>query len=175
MAKFANADIPLDFSIKTDVAATFDRRSLLLECKRPQSLTTFEKRVKDAFHQLEAKYRSPKRLRHRGLIALDISKLVNPDFLLYVQNDADSIDAGLSQIVDDFIVKHEHVWQGQRSKKTIGVILRLSVMGINKEKNEMLTHCQQWAVSPMTHVGERNTGTVRKLTEVLHGALGNVV
>ena len=175
MAKLVNAGIPLDFSIKTDVAAVLDKRSLLFESKRPQSLASLEKRVKDAFAQLEAKYRSPQRLRHRGLIAIDISKLINPRFHLYVQEDADAIDAGLSQIVDDFIAKHEHVWQTQRNKKTIGVMLRMTVMGVNRARNEMFTHCQQWGLSPINHVGERNIETVRGLAERLHEAVVHVV
>lgn len=170
MAKLANAGIPLDFSIKTDVAAIFDKHSLLFECKRPQSISSLEKRIKDAFQQLENKYRSPQRLRHRGIVALDISKLINPDFLLYIQDDANALNAGLSQIIDDFIVKHEHLWQKQRNKKTIGVLIRLSVMGVNKSKN-IFTHCQQYGISPMNHTGERNKEIVKKLVEVLHDAL----
>lgn len=83
MAKLTSAGIALDFRLKTDVAAYFDNRSLLFECKRPQSVGSLENNVKDAFHQLEAKYRSPQRLRHRGIIAIDISKLINPEFMLY--------------------------------------------------------------------------------------------
>ena len=62
MAKLVNAGIPLDFSIKSDVAARFDRRSLLFECKRPQSINALEKRIKEAFRQLETKYQSAQRL-----------------------------------------------------------------------------------------------------------------
>jgi hypothetical protein len=175
ISKLANAGIPLDFSIKTDVAASFDKRSLLFECKRPQSVDALEKRIKEASRQLDAKYGSAQRLRHRGIIALDISKLINPEFQLYVQNDIGAFDAGLSRIIDEFMIQHERLWQKRSGRKTIGVILRLSVMGVNKARNEMLTHCQQWGLSPMNHVGERNIETMRSLAETLRVALDHAV
>lgn len=170
MAKLASAGIPLEFKIKTDVAAIFDRHSLLFECKRPQSIGSLGNRIKDAFHQLEKKYLLPEHQRYRGIVALDISKLVNPDFLLCVQDDANALDAALSRIIDDFIAKHEHLWQKRRNKKTIGVLIRLSAMGVNKSRN-MFTYCQQYAVSPINYTGQRNKDIVKKLAEVLHDAL----
>jgi hypothetical protein len=91
--------------------------------------------------------------------------------MLYAQDDERSLDAGLSGIVDDFISAHEHLWQRQRNRKTIGVLVRLSLMGVNKARNEMLTYCQQFGITPLNHVGERNIRTVRSLTEAIRGAM----
>ncbi|MGH9877227.1 MAG: hypothetical protein ACRD5H_06275 [Nitrososphaerales archaeon] len=175
MAKLTKAGLPLDFSIKSDVAAKFDNRSLLFECKRPQSEDALESNIKKAYRQLEKKYRSPQRLRHRGLIAIDITKLVNPDFMLYVQPNSTALDSGLSRVIDTFVLKHEHLWQRSRNAKTIGILLRLTIMGVNQEKNDMFTHCQQWAVTPMNHVGERNIVTARNLADMLARSLNHVV
>ena len=93
-------------------------------------LRALQNNVKKAFRQLKGKYQSPQRLRHRGVIAIDITKLVNPNFLSFVQPDEAALDAGLSQMVDNFIATHERLWQQkQRDKKTIGVMLRISVYG----------------------------------------------
>ncbi|MBI3223359.1 MAG: hypothetical protein HYZ46_09955 [Nitrosomonadales bacterium] len=169
MTKLVSAGIDINFEIKTDVAAHFDNRSIIFECKRPQSLGKLGENVKDAFRQLETKYRNPVHVRHRGIVAIDISKLINPNFLLYEAQDENSLDAGLSKLVDNFIIEHNHLWQTGRNKKTIAVLLRLSLMGINNERGNMLTYCQQFGLTPLNHTGEGNITTVRALTKVLAG------
>lgn len=169
MAKLVAAGIDINFEIKTDAAARFDNRSILFECKRPQSLGMLEANVKNAFRQLEGKYHNPVHLRHRGIIAIDISKLINPDFMLYEAQNATSLDAGLSQVVDNFIIENNHYWQTGRNKKTIAILLRLSLMGVHKERSNMLTYCQQFGLTPLNHSGERNIATVKALTKVLAG------
>jgi len=52
-SKIVSANMELDFTIKTDIATKFDRRSILFECKRPQSKGKLEANIKDAFKQLE--------------------------------------------------------------------------------------------------------------------------
>ncbi len=175
MAKLANAGIPLDFSIKSDVAAKFDGRSLLFECKRPQAESGLSGNIKTAFRQLEEKYQNPQRLRYRGLIAIDITKLFNPDFLLYERDDAEALNSGLGRIVDGFVARHARLWQKGRNKKTIAVLVRLAIIGVNKAKNNMFTYCQQFGVTPLNHVGERNIETARDLTQVLQRSLEHVV
>jgi hypothetical protein len=176
MAKLTSATIPMDFRIKSDVAVHFDNRSLLFECKRPQSVGSLENNVKKALRQFKTKYRAPqRRRRHRGIIAIDITKLVNPEFMLYAQDDEQTLDAGLSGMVDCFISTHERLWQKQRDRKTIAVLLRVSLMGVNKARNEMLTYCQQYALTPLNHVGARNIETVRALTQAMRGALDYAV
>jgi len=170
MSKLAFAGIEIDFDIKADVAGIFDNRSILIECKRPQSTEKLEANIKDAFKQLERKYRSPVRMRHRGIIAIDISKLINPKFMLYVQANESLLEAGISRLVDDFISNNERLWQTGRNRKTIAVILRLSLMGINEGKGRMLTYCQQYGLTPLNHTGVRNIETARALTEVLADA-----
>jgi hypothetical protein len=170
-SKIVSANIPLDFSIKTDIATKFDGRNILFECKRPQSEESIEKNIKDAFKQLERMYKNPIRARHRGIIALDISKLLNPEFMLYIQPDAASLDRGLVQIADQFILKNERLWQLRRNSKTIAVLIRFGIMGINQEKDGMLTYCQQYCLTPLNAAGNRNIETAERLAEAMSGLL----
>lgn len=176
-SRIVSTGVELDFSIKTDIACRFDGRSILFECKRPQSHKNLEANVKDAFKQLEKKYQNPSRTRYRGVIAIDITKLLNPDFMLYVQPNADALDRGLSKIVDSFIQSHENIWQLDRNSKTIAIILRVGLMGINQEKDEMLTYCQQYGLTPINSSGTRNIETAKKLAFAMRnrgfGAIGN--
>ncbi len=170
-SKLVSSGIGLDFSIKSDVAAIYDRRSILFECKRPQSEDKLEANIKSAFKQLERKYKNPVRARHRGIIAIDISKLFNPEFMLYVQPNAASLQHALSQIVDGFIEKNEKLWQVWRNNKTIAVLVRVGIMSINREKEDLLTYCEQYGLTPINTSGSRNIETARRLAEALSSAL----
>lgn len=175
MEKLVGAGIELDFGIATDIAAKFDGRSILFECKRPQSSRKVEAAVRYAFKQLERKYGEPVRVRHRGIIALDITKVVNPDFMLYVQPDAVKIDAGTANMVDSFLNQNARFWQTSRNRKTIAVLVKLSMMGVNQEKDEMLTYVQQHAVTPLNHAGARNIATAKALTDAMEVAHGRAM
>ena len=172
MAKLTRSGIPLDFRMATDVAAQFDGQSVLFECKRPQSLTSLESNIKKACRQLEAKYGNAEPSLQSGIIAIDITKLINPDFMLYAQNDEHALDAGLSRLIDGFVSEYERLWQRQRDKRTIAVLLRLSLVGVNKARNDMLTYCQQFAITPLHQVGERSIETARALATAMHETLG---
>jgi hypothetical protein len=175
MAKLASVGIPLDFSIPIDVACDFGGRSLLFECKRPQSTEKVETNVRKAFAQLEEKYRTSQRYRHRGIIALDVTKLINPEFMLYSQADEVGLSEGLGHLVDDIVRTHERLWQRGRDPKTIGVMIRACVMGVNQARDHMLTYCQQWGLTAIGHVGAQSIGTVIALTNALRGTSENVV
>ena len=167
MSKLVKAGIEPDFEVDGDIAVLFDNRSIIFECKRPQSLGKLESNIRDAFKQLEKRFLNPIRARHRGIIAIDISKIVNPDFMLYVQPNVGSLRSGLSRIIDNFIKENEKFWQTRRSSKTIAVLIRLGLMGVVEEKNRLLTYCQEYGLTPLNHVGERNIWTAKTLTYAL--------
>jgi len=166
-SRLVSAGLGLDFSLGADIATSIKKKSILFECKRPQSIGKLESNIKDAFRQLERKYKKPVHARHRGIIAIDISKIINPEFMLFVQPNAVSLEQGLSQIVDEFIVKNERLCQLRRNKRTIAVIVRVGIMGINQEKNDMLTYCQQYGLTPINYSGSQNIETAKSLANTL--------
>jgi len=54
-------------------------------------------------------------------------------------------------------------------KETIAVLVRVGVMGINQEKNNMPTYCQQYGLTPIETSGDRNIKTAHNLAEAIHG------
>ena len=142
--------------------------------KRPQSAEKLGRNIKNAYKQLEQKYKSPIRTRHRGIIAVDITKLINPEFLLFVQPNADAVDRGISSIIDSFVTSNEKLWQLRRNSRTMAIVLRIAIMAINQEKDGMLTYYQQYVVTPLAGTGARNTDSVSRLASAL-GATRKIV
>ena len=67
--RLVSAGLGLDLDVRSDVATKIDNRTVLFECKRPQSERSLEKRTKAAFRQLRRQYSNPVRSRSRGVVA----------------------------------------------------------------------------------------------------------
>jgi hypothetical protein len=140
----------VDFTSKTDSAVNFLQKSYLIECKRIQSKDQISKNVRRAAKQLEKSLRTKIGSNNRGIIALDVSKIINPGFELFVRKNERSLQLEFNALVDSFIQSHSHIWQNilkEKNRKIVGVILRVSLMGISKDRNLLVTMVQ-WAMNP---------------------------
>jgi len=66
----------VDFLSKTDCAVSFLHKSYLIECKRIQSKEQISKNVRKAGNQLEKALKNKIGSNNRGIIALDVSKII---------------------------------------------------------------------------------------------------
>lgn len=147
--------IELDFRDDVDVACIFENYTILFECKRPQSSAKIKKNVKTAFKQLSkhcAKFQS----KCKGIIAVDISKICNPKFQLFVFENKTAINNGLSKMIDNFITNRKSFWQINKYKNTIGVLIRFSLLAVN-EQEKLITYCQQYGFNTRVDSGYKNT------------------
>jgi hypothetical protein len=137
---------------------------VLVECKRPQSEEGVERNVIRASKQLGSKYRSSDRLGYRGVIALDLSKMSNPEFGIIPDIRADQIGARLDGHLKTFIDSHSHVWRKIKERRTIAVMARMSLMAVcSGDRGPQLTYCQQYVMAPLPHAGARNVALARQL------------
>jgi hypothetical protein len=67
----------------TDVCVEFDGHHLLFECKRPQSANSLDENVDEALKQLRHRMQALKLPLMRGFVAIDVSKVVNPHFVVH--------------------------------------------------------------------------------------------
>ena len=128
MALVAQAGLQLNFKPKVDVALDFEGRHYLIECKRPRGYKGLEKNLKDAKKQLTRACGAALHTRTRGIVALDITRLVNPEFKIYVTKDPNDIDRAMVEALDNFVEDHIEVIKANTSRKTIGVLVRLRQM-----------------------------------------------
>lgn len=168
MSLLVRAGLPLDFTSLADAAAKFENKTLLFECKRPQSLQAVERRVKDALDQLKTRINSVQKVRHRGLVALDITKAVNPNSEVFVTQTEQSIKASMDEQIDRFVTRYLHCWTKPGCSQSIGLLIRLRQMSIVEyESQSKLFHCQQVAIRPFDNIGALNHGMLDALTRRL--------
>ena len=135
---------------KSDTGIRLDGRKLWIECKRVTSLEKIESNARKASSQLERVLAAETGAGHRGIVALDISKILNRGDKIYVTRDDDELLASVDRIMDQFIQQHSDIWQRvyqRRHRKIIGTIIRFSFMATSEARN-ILVHASQWAMNP---------------------------
>lgn len=164
-SRIAARGIQPDFATLSDLSFSLNAKKLIVECKRPQSASAVEKNIKTASKQLKRRFQTSIKRNLRGIVAIDISKVGNPSFkMLEVENTA-SLDLHLSQSITSFIDSFGYLWNDNKHKKIIGMLVRFTGMALLKDMN-MLTYFQQWGLDPLPKVGSADHDTAIKVGEV---------
>ena len=176
MAALSRAGLPLDFSIPTDVAARFKHRILMFECKRPQSMESVPRLVKKAVDQLAKKYKSVNRRTYRGIVAIDITKVVNPKFDIFVARENEDIDRIMSGKLETFASETKEFWGDIRHSRTIGVLLRLRQMNaIETEESNRLVYGNQFLLTNTAGTGAVDMALAEGLADTVLSGMHNAV
>jgi len=143
-------DIETILDSKSDTGIRIDKKKLWVECKRVTTIGKIESNVKKASKQLESVIKKQIGSGHRGIVALEVTKILNADDMIYVSDNDLKLVAFANQLMDEFIRKYSGIWQHlyrRRSKKIIGTIVRFAYMSASKERN-LEVHTSQWGMNP---------------------------
>lgn len=109
---------------------------------------------------------------HRGIVAVDVSKLLNRGDKIYVsRNDGELIES-VTRIMHQFISQHSRIWEKvyrRRHRKVIGTIIRFAFMATSEERN-LLVHASDWAMNPRLRISASDEELQRKLGKALGAA-----
>ena len=176
MAALSRAGLSLDFSIPTDVAARFKHRILMFECKRPQSIESVPRLIKRAVDQLAKKYKSVNRRTHKGIVAIDITKVVNPHFNIFVARENEAIDQTMSEKLEAFASDTKESWGDIRHSRTFGVLFRLRQMNaIETEKTNRLVYGSQFLLTNTAGTGVVDMALAEDLAATILSGMHNAV
>lgn len=160
-ARFAAAGYPIDFGTNADLFIN-DTPVLFVESKRLYSSKKIMERIDEAFEQLQRRYAAvdPK-IQKRGLVAISISKLINPRQKLLSTRNVDHLLADLNKQVETFAREHKRYWM-ERDENTVGVIVHFDVPAELTDENEYFT-CRETA---LTSTKPKDSPEDRYFTEV---------
>jgi hypothetical protein len=116
-----------------DVFFEFENHRILVQCKRVLSENAIAKRISDAAKQLKRDLAASSNPRDCGLIAISISRLVNPgDKMLVVAAEAD-LRGALNHEVNKVIQRHDHVFRSVKDPKIAGILLQMATPAFVEE------------------------------------------
>jgi hypothetical protein len=154
---------------RSDTGISLNGKKLWIECKRVTTVERIEINARKASRQLETILAGEVGSGHRGIVALDVSKILNRDDNIFKARDDSELLASVDRIMDKFIEEHSHIWQRvyeRRHKKIIGTIIRFSFMASSESRN-ILVHASQWAMNPRLGVATSDEQIQRQLVAAL--------
>ncbi|GJL66428.1 MAG: hypothetical protein NPIRA05_13990 [Nitrospirales bacterium] len=158
------------FDSPSDTGFRINGKNVWVECKRITSLEKLEANVSKACNQLESSLKRDKTTQHRGLVAIDFTKILHQGDKLYVkQNDRELLD-GINSIMDQMIGQCSKEWEKvylRKSNKIVGTLLRFSTMATSEERNLMIK-ASQWAVSPRQKASHSDNKLLRELATAMN-------
>lgn len=157
----------------SDTGIKIDKKKLWIECKRVTSTGQIEANVKKASSQLETVIRNQNGSGHRGIVALDVTKIFNSGDLIYVSDNDSQLIASIDEKMDSFIRDYSEIWQNlykRRDKKIIGTIIRFSFMASSESRN-LLVHTSQWGMNPRRGISDSDENIQKTLASYLKGEI----
>lgn len=157
---------------KSDTGIRINGKKIWVECKRVTTLDRIEGNVRKASSQLEAVLEKEVGSGHRGVVALDISKILNRGDKIFVARSDGELLASVDRMMDHFISQQSHIWERiykRRHKKIIGTIIRFAFMASSEARN-ILVHTSQWAVNPRLDFAEADEQLQRQVVTALRSA-----
>lgn len=153
----------------SDTGIGLNGKKIWVECKRVTTVDKMEKNVRKASSQLETVLAGEVGSGHRGIVALDVSKILNRGDQIFVTRNDDELLASVDRMMDRFINERSHVWERvyeRRHRKIIGTIIRFSFMASSESRN-LLVHASQWAMNPRLGITTSDEQIQRQLVAAL--------
>ena len=154
---------------RSDTGISLNGKKLWVECKRVTTVNKIESNARKASSQLETILAGEVGFGHRGIVAMDVSKILNRGDKIFVTRNDNELLASVDRIMDQFIQEHSHIWQRiyeRRQKKIIGTIIRFSFMATSEARN-LLVHAAQWGMNPRLGISTSDEQIQRQLVATL--------
>jgi hypothetical protein len=130
---FAAAGLTFAHLPPADLAIYVAGRPVVIECKRPQTEAGILRKLREGFKQVRKRVTEQRGFRVQGIVALDLSKAINPSFdQLHIEKE--SIGMLVTRIVDEAADMIANELRPGEHHRTLAVFLRFSVIGIDHDK-----------------------------------------
>lgn len=154
---------------QSDTGIRLGGETLWVECKRVTRIEKIEANTRIASTQLQSRLSAEQAAGNRGIVALDVSRILNRGGDIYVSKRDHELIANAEGMMEDFIRRHSPVWQRvyqRRPSTVIGTILRFSFMAFLEDRN-ILVRSSEWAVNPRLGCAAADEDIQRRLVSAL--------
>lgn len=168
--RFASIDLLPNLSTNTDVVLNLSGHTLFTECKRPSSESKVRVRINDGIKQCKNAISSHKSSRASGIVAIDCSRIINPESKSTQLNDISTIDKTMSGVMRSFQNEMLAKIDFTKHKKIIGTFMLFGMMIVNA-RDASVNHVQQWSFIKNPYVSKHREILGHHISESLQKAM----
>lgn len=122
-AHFALGGFAVRFTKEADIEISDGKTIFYLECKRPKKHGTIRNNLREAYSQLKRRYENHSYdLPPRGLVAISLNKLVNPEYLTMLYPNEVVLNRTIKDFLQRFMEQRRSLWNTDLDNRTMGVI-----------------------------------------------------
>lgn len=153
-----------------DVVAQLGTTTIVVECKRPQFEERVQQVITDARHQLAKRYRKARNSRTTGIIAIDLTKVKNPNLSVTSAVRRQEVVSAISQSMECVVKTYVNAWNSVQEEQTAGVLLRLCMLAWTKEDRAM-SWVYKTGITPLVGRNETRVGVIRAVQYAMDRAV----
>lgn len=121
-ARFIRSGFEVNLNQLADVVAKReDTPQIYVECKRIKSLSKVAKNIKKANEQLKRRLARENSKLPRGLVAINVNDLINPNSNMFVVDSIERLQNFNSENLNQFVIDHEMEFNTKKFNKVLGV------------------------------------------------------
>lgn len=155
------------FPVYADVGLTIPSAELAIECKRLWASIDY-KSVQRNFKGAEDNLRAAKDAGARGIIAFDITRAINPDFIIPTAGGLQEVQTQMFELARGFVNTYGRLWN-QHKPGTIALLTRVTAL-IQPVDTAMFTHSQQYSLTPLPNISDSEDAIVNEFSAILAAA-----
>lgn len=164
-----NQGIEALLDTRSDTGISIHGGTVWIECKRVTTPEKIERNVRNACNQLERVLRRKVGTGNRGIVALDVSKILQVGDKILVQKNDEDLSKKIGQLTDSFIHEYSPLWHkvfAQKSRKIMGILLRTAYMASSEQRN-LLVHVSDYGINPKLDISEADRSLMKSIAEAL--------
>jgi len=147
-----------------DIELAVTGKQLLIECKRPFRKKRIKTRMKEARKQIDG-WVKDRPLGSRGVIAVSVTKVLNPGDKILPYRDVSSAKATLSRLLEQLANRNKKSLQSL-GKNIIGVLFHVITPSIDEKQYSL---GEQFNAHPLAKPGSADESTFQALGDALGG------
>jgi hypothetical protein len=155
---------------KSDSGFTAGNNTILIESKRLGSIHQVEKRLREGRNQLNKNLNGLPVDHNMGMIAFDISRLVNPNGMIYATELEENMNRETASMIDVFLREQDRLFDQvlpEKNPRIVAIVVRLSVLARSNDKQKMVIN-NQWAGVALRGTTPRQVDFLRKVFKAIH-------
>lgn len=164
-ALFAYAKLMPIYGTDADLCFEHNNHTFFVEAKRPMFSHSINSAIKDANKQLTRRLKDTQKTMTRGLIALDLSKVINPRGKVMPIKDTHHLDRLMNGETQLQINALARCWHKGRNDKTVGVLLHFRVLAQFAPNGDLNT--VRWISFVQFSNDDALSGLYKKLQDVI--------